>query len=43
MATLRGDPAAVIARLLPRNPAARHFAELNENRGVDECIRRAVR
>ncbi|MDQ7909086.1 hypothetical protein RB614_31645 [Phytohabitans sp. ZYX-F-186] len=31
MATLEGEPAAVVARLLRRNPdAARHFAELNE-------------
>ncbi|MEV7624139.1 hypothetical protein [Actinoplanes sp. NPDC089786] len=44
MATLQGDPAAVIARQLRRNPdAARHFAELNEDRHVDERIRRAVR
>ncbi|BCB74503.1 hypothetical protein GCM10022251_74250 [Phytohabitans flavus] len=44
MATLHGEPAAVVARLLRRNPdAARHFTELNENRRVDERIRRAVR
>lgn len=44
LATLRGDQAAVVAGVLRRNPdAARHFAELNEDRRVDERIRRAVR
>jgi hypothetical protein len=44
MAALRGEAAAVVARMLRRNPdAARHFAELNDDRHVDERIRRAVR
>lgn len=44
MATLTGDPAAVVAGALRNNrDAARHFEELSENRRVDGRIRRAVR
>jgi hypothetical protein len=41
---LRDDEAAVIARALRDRPdAARHFAEVADNRHADERIRRAVR
>src|SRR5262249_53479938 len=44
MTTLRGDAAAVVARVLRRHPGAtRHFSELGDNRRVDERVRRAIR